>query len=206
MRARLRPWRRLWPLAIPFAAYGAWITFVRWRVGAWSFAAHSGRLTAVPFAGFVQSLHHSLDRNTTIFWFIVGLVVVAYAFTRGRRDSFYASAVGFGSWHRSWGPKYGEGLPTSGVSSCRSMPSPRCWRTRRVGEPLTASLRTVRHRQIVGSCRSTPLTVPCEAIGARDAAPSASSTKALQLPCVAVVRVGVMMSGIRLVDIRCTPG
>jgi hypothetical protein len=83
------------PLVAPFAAYGAWIAFVRVRVGYWPFAARSNRLTFIPFSGLVHAIEHSSDGWTTLAWIVIGVIVAFAALTLGRRDEWYAVAVAF---------------------------------------------------------------------------------------------------------------
>jgi len=86
---------RLRPLVIPFVAYAAWITVVRFRVGYWPFAARANRLTFIPFSGLEHAIQHSSDRWTALAWIVIGLLVVASALGWGKRDEWYAIVVSF---------------------------------------------------------------------------------------------------------------
>ena len=95
-RVRRRPgWPTIQLLLVPFVAYAGWIIFLRVRVGAWGFAARSGRITPVPLGGLVHSFRYSPYRASAVPWIAVGLVVLAGAVALGRRDIWYGTAIAF---------------------------------------------------------------------------------------------------------------
>jgi hypothetical protein len=80
-------------LALPFACYGAWIGYVKHRLGYWPWEHRTQRLTAIPFGGLVDQLRHSGDWASTAALVVFGAALVGYTLIRGRHGGFYTTVV-----------------------------------------------------------------------------------------------------------------
>jgi hypothetical protein len=93
-RAVARAVRELAPLALPFAAYGAWVGLLRVRVGAVPSDAAGGRVAALG-SGFVHALADPSARSMLVLAAALTVTVVGAALVVARRDVVTWVVVGY---------------------------------------------------------------------------------------------------------------
>jgi hypothetical protein len=95
--------RRVAPLSIPFAAYGAWIVFLRVHLGNWPFNRSSDRL-GIPGGGLVHALGRLTDTGTIMFWVAVSVLMSVALLVWARRDLLAWVALAFAAFGSLLGP------------------------------------------------------------------------------------------------------
>jgi len=76
---------RVVPLALPLLVYGAWIAFLRVRLGNWPFN-HSGERLSFPGVGLAHGLQVTQDASAIVFWVVVAVLLCVAAVWYSPRD------------------------------------------------------------------------------------------------------------------------
>jgi hypothetical protein len=95
--------RRALPLAIPFAAYAAWITLLRVHLGNWPFNRSNDRL-GLPGSGLLRGLEYLEQTDTILWWVGVGVVMSIALLVWARRDLLAWVALAFAAFGSLLGP------------------------------------------------------------------------------------------------------
>jgi hypothetical protein len=86
---------RFGPLLIPILTYAGWATLLRVRIGAWPFHVRGG-LSIVPLRGLLDRIDNFAEPRQSIVWLAVGVILIAYAVARARRDPLTPSVIAYG--------------------------------------------------------------------------------------------------------------